>query len=278
MCASSEGGDGDSDSSGGSSGGATNSSVKLPILQIFKASELVGEFICGNDLQTNIDKFRATLPTIVALAPAGLAGSSSSSSSSSSSRSSSTISASSNVISFPSTPAKPSKPSAAGGTSPNDVTSVVQNVYSDDQLTRAIGATDGVVVLKLFRDGCKKCAKLEPVYEELAQTPAYAHFQWLQAEVVNVGGHTKRLKERLLGLQPEATAEDIESCAACNSTGFITCPDCQGTGYVKKGTVAAYCSTCVGYKKVRCNVCGGKCLKCTIGRSDGELVYDANMD
>ena len=251
-----------SDSGGG---GASNSSVKLPILQIFQASELVGEFICGNDLQTNIDKFKATLPTIAKRAEAGTG----------------TGAASPIIISSSSSSSSSSNVAAPTVTPPTDGASVVQNVYSDDQLQRAVDATDGVVVLKLFRDGCKKCAILEPVYEELAQAPAYAHFQWLQAEVVNVGVHTKRLKERLLGLQPDATSEDIDACAACNSTGFNTCPDCQGTGYVKKGDLAAFCSTCVGYKKVRCKVCGGKCLKCGVageGRGDGELVYDTNMD
>jgi thiol-disulfide isomerase/thioredoxin len=211
---------------------SSNSSiVKLPILQLFKRNELVGEFICGNDLATSIDRFKATLPTL-----------------------------------------EPKGTPSSEGTS-------LQTVYSDDQLERSMSSTEFPVILKLYRDGCKKCAKLEPVYEELSRAPEYSNFIWLQAEVSNVAIHTKKLKERLLGLKPTSFDEAvkmIEDCVTCNSTGFVGCPECQGVGYIQKGEVAVFCPTCVGYKKIRCGTCGGKCLKCSA--DNAELTFSADMD
>ena len=211
---------------------STSSMVKLPILQLFKKNELVGEFICGNDLATSIDRFKATLPTL-----------------------------------------------QTKGSPPSEGASL-QTVYSDDQLERTISSTEEPVILKLYRDGCKKCAKLEPVYEELSRAPEYANFQWLQAEVSNVATHTKNLKERLLGLKPtsfgDAATAVIEDCVTCNSTGFVGCPECRGAGYIQRGEVAVFCPTCVGYKKIRCGTCGGKCLKCSADNVD--LITAADMD
>ena len=38
--------------------------VKLPILQIISKNELSGEFVCGNDLLSAVDKFEATLTSM----------------------------------------------------------------------------------------------------------------------------------------------------------------------------------------------------------------------
>ena len=204
--------------------------VKLPILQIYKTSELAAEFICGNDLVTNIEMFKATLPSMKTASGTKIEGG-----------------------------------------------ALIQNVYSDDQLERTIAATEGVVVLKLFRDGCKKCKKLEPIYDELSRQAEYSHFQWLQSEVGMVPAYTKTLKQRLLGLAPDADESVIDDCTVCKSTGFTDCTVCSGTGFVKKGDLALFCSACTGYKKVRCATCGGKCLKCT-SEGDTALFFEANMD
>ena len=154
---------------------------------------------------------------------------------------------------------------------------LIQNVYSDDQLQRTIAETEGVVVLKLFRDGCKKCKKLEPVYDELSRQAEYSHFQWLQSEVGMIPAYTKTLKQRLLGLAPDVDETVIDDCTVCKSTGFTDCTVCSGTGFVKKGDLALFCSACTGYKKVRCATCGGKCLKCS-SEGDTALFFEANMD
>ena len=77
----------------------------------------------------------------------------------------------------------------------------VSNVYSEDQLTNILTSTQDYVVLKLFRVGCKKCEKLEPIFDELSRDPVYSKFQFLQADVAYVETYKKNLKERLMGLR-----------------------------------------------------------------------------
>lgn len=185
---------------------------------------MVGEFICGNDMSTNIDKLRATLRSIAN--------------------------------------------KAAESTCDGGSYGMIQNTYSDDQLDSTIQDTKGTLVLKLYREGCKKCAALEPIFVDLSREPQYQRFYWMQADVGNIGTYTKKIKERLLGMRPTDTA--IENCDMCNNTGFIPCANCHGQGVVTKGQFTVVCPTCVGYKKLRCPKCGGKCLKCVVddSRSD----------
>lgn len=77
----------------------------------------------------------------------------------------------------------------------------VSNVYSEDQLANILTSTEDYVVLKLFRVGCKKCEKLEPIFDELSRDPVYSKFQFLQADVAYVETYKKNLKERLMGLR-----------------------------------------------------------------------------
>jgi thiol-disulfide isomerase/thioredoxin len=77
----------------------------------------------------------------------------------------------------------------------------VSNIYSEDQLTNILTSTKNYVVLKLFRVGCKKCEKLEPIYDGLARDPVYSKFQFLQADVAYVDTYKKKLKDRLMGMR-----------------------------------------------------------------------------
>lgn len=77
----------------------------------------------------------------------------------------------------------------------------VSNIYSEDQLTNILTSTKDYVVLKLFRVGCKKCEKLEPIFDGLARDPLYSKFQFLQADVAYVDTYKKNLKERLMGMR-----------------------------------------------------------------------------
>lgn len=74
----------------------------------------------------------------------------------------------------------------------------VSNVYSEDQLENVLTTAKDYVVLKLFRVGCKKCEKLEPIYDSLSKDPTYSKFQFLQADVAHVDEYKKNLKERLM--------------------------------------------------------------------------------
>ena len=137
----------------------------------------------------------------------------------------------------------------------------VRNIYSEDQLQNELSTKENYVILKLFREGCKKCALLDPVIDDLSRDPLYSKFIFLQAEVANVNKYILNLKERLSGVKEGGN--DMENCVTCANTGFTECTFCEGKGYVKKGELAAFCPNCTGYKKVKCASCGGKCFKCS---------------
>mmetsp|Transcript_20580 Transcript_20580/g.19913 ORF Transcript_20580/g.19913 Transcript_20580/m.19913 type:complete len:255 (+) Transcript_20580:163-927(+) len=189
-------------------------SIKLPVIQIIKANEITGEFICGNELVMSVDKFLSALKSLEKETP-----------------------------------------------NPSVGNYGVSNMYSDDQLNGVLESSQDTVILKLFRVGCKKCAKLEPIYEALSHDPVYSKFQFIQADVAYCETYKKNLKDRLMGLRGGQN-DDTENCMTCQNTGFIDCIDCEGKGYIKKGTLAAFCPSCTGYKKNRCSACGGKCFKC----------------
>lgn len=60
----------------------------------------------------------------------------------------------------------------------------------------------------------------------------------------------------------------VEDCEACGRSGFVPCGECEGRGALArsspdgKHTVAVTCPACVGYKRLRCPSCGGKCYMC----------------
>ena len=60
----------------------------------------------------------------------------------------------------------------------------------------------------------------------------------------------------------------MENCDVCMRSGFVPCGECEGRGAVArsspdgKHTVAVTCPVCVGYKRLRCPSCGGKCYMC----------------
>ena len=150
--------------SGGSSGSSeeAGNKIKLPIVQLLdEKQELVGEFICGNDLQGALSKLRATLSSLAAASPP----------------------------------------------SPTDICErYVSNVYSDEQLTDLLESGNKLLVLKVYRDGCKKCAAMEPTYLEFAESFVSPRFKWLQAEVSNIPEHTAALKLRLKGEVPPSSS------------------------------------------------------------------------
>jgi len=137
-----------------SSVGEEGAKIKLPVVQIIeKSGELVGEFICGNDMANAMVKLKATVESLEKSVSCPTVGS-------------------------------------MGG---------VDNIYSDDQMDDIIARGENTLVLKLYRDGCKKCATMEPVFASMALNAKNPHFRYLQAEVSNVPLYTKSLKQRLTG-------------------------------------------------------------------------------
>ena len=136
-------------------GAGESGKIKLPIVQIIdEKQELVGEFICGNDLTGAVSKLRAVLTSLAAASPP----------------------------------------------SPSDMCDrFVSNVYSDEQLQELLARGDKLLILKVYRDGCKKCATMETTFLEFTDAFVSPRFKWLQAEVANIPAHTSALKERLKG-------------------------------------------------------------------------------
>jgi len=136
-------------------GAGESGKIKLPIVQLIdEKQELVGEFICGNDLTAAVSKLRAVLTSLAAASPP----------------------------------------------SPSDMCDrFVSNVYSDEQLQELLARGDKLIILKVYRDGCKKCATMETTFLEFTDAFVSPRFKWLQAEVANIPAHTSALKERLKG-------------------------------------------------------------------------------
>lgn len=133
--------------------------VKLPIVQLIdEKQELIGEFICGNDVNASVDKLKATLASL------------------------------------------------ASSTSPSNeiCETYVSNVYSDDQLTDQMLRGEKLLIIKVYREGCKKCISMEPSWQKLVDTVKSPRFKWLQAEVSNIPEYTAALKVRLKGTNPAA--------------------------------------------------------------------------
>lgn len=65
-----------------------------------------------------------------------------------------------------------------------------------------------------------------------------------------------------------AGSSAMENCLVCGKSGFVPCGECAGKGAVVressdgKHRMAVTCPACVGYKRLRCPVCGGKCYMC----------------
>ena len=151
----------------------------------------------------------------------------------------------------------------------------VSNVYSDSTLSNILDSSSKEHhVIKIYRDGCKKCVAMEPEFLKMSEEYAAAGFLWYQARAEDIPEYTSLIKKRLSGvvntaminsdkLTPEVTSlPTLENCTSCKGSGAITCPICQGIGYNMQGSYAVICSTCGGKKLSRCTNCGGKCLSC----------------
>lgn len=81
----------------------------------------------------------------------------------------------------------------------NDCETFVSNIYSDEQLTDLMSWGKKLLILKVYRDGCKKCAAMDPKFLEFTETYKSPRFKWLQAEVSNIPAHAESIKKRLKG-------------------------------------------------------------------------------
>ena len=203
--------------------------IKLPILQIYRSCELMGEFICGTELiNGNADvlkiKIDATLKSLL------------SSSSRTNNISNNNNSNNNNVI----------------------------NIYSSDQINEHIlnnNNQNDIFLLYLSRPGCEQCDKFDNLIFKEIITNYNNNYDYLllKANVDYITDYMNKLKIRLDGTISELAIED---CIKCQNIGFIPCNECNSKGTVIKGSMSIICSNCVGYKKIRCTNCGGKCLKC----------------
>lgn len=199
--------------------------IKLPIVQVLEeGGKLKAEFICGNDVDSSMVKLKAYLSSLVK---------------SSSPSSSATSSSSSGYIS---------------------------NIYSESQLMSELSSlpSNKLIVLKIFRQGCKKCVKMEPMFHELSQDSQLSSFTWIQVQAEYIPDYIGMLKSRLSGATSRAIDNEANGidCSTCKNTGFVSCTQCQGTGTLVRGENTIFCSSCGGKKMQRCPTCGGKCIAC----------------
>ena len=117
----------------------------------------------------------------------------------------------------------------------------IENVYAESTLD-AFLSMDRLVVLKIYRDQCKQCQKLEPIYFDFAKSQEMSHFRWIQADVENLPLFKSKLKTRLSG-NSDNSGKDCETC--CN-TGFVSCNNCKNSGIVARGTLTVICPVCMG--------------------------------
>lgn len=138
----------------------------------------------------------------------------------------------------------------------------INNVYSDNQLKQEI-LGNNLIVLKLFKQNCKRCVEFDEYFYNLySNYDNFSIYRWFQADAANIPNYVSNFKSRLTG-DTKMSDEVIEDCMTCNNSGFTICAECDGKGIVNRGANTVYCPQCVGYKKVRCHNCGGKCISCS---------------
>jgi hypothetical protein len=155
-----------------------------------------------------------------------------------------------------------------------------------------------IILLKIYNDNCRRCLDIESIYINIISSLNRDEFYCIQARSNDIPSYMQGISHRLLGLKKTITTlssssmmiktissntakiddnddddqDNIRSsneailydliCNTCNNSGRIDCIDCNGKGYMMKGSIASYCSTCCGKKVIRCHTCGGKCLNC----------------
>ena len=134
-----------------------------------------------------------------------------------------------------------------------------QNIYSDAMLTAALNIPDlSYYMLYLYSSTCSKCTIVEPLLDEI-YTSYNKYFPLYKIDISYIPTYMSSLRIRLDGI---SSASLLSTCSVCDSTGFEVCDVCSGRGHILKGTLAVFCPSCVGNKKIRCRQCGGKCLTC----------------
>ena len=159
---------------------------------------------------------------------------------------------------------------------------------------------DKIIILKIYNDNCRRCLDIESIYINIISSLNRDDFYCIQARSNDIPSYMQGISHRLLGLKRTITTSssssmiiktissytakvddnddddddqdnirssseaiyDLLICNTCNNSGRIDCIDCNGKGYMMKGSIASYCSTCCGKKVIRCHTCGGKCLNC----------------
>jgi len=128
--------------------GAAVKQIKLPIVQIITKGVLEKEYICGNDMKTNIIALKQTLH-------------------------------------------------AMKDVSPSDSSGFIENMYTESMLTDSITGNDSNLILKIYRDGCKKCAKLEPLFVTFPEEYKIKGYRWLQVKSSDIPEYIEDLKARI---------------------------------------------------------------------------------
>jgi len=176
---------------------------------------------------------------------------------------------------------------------------LIKNIYTDDMLMKSMNSNnnnnnnnnnncadgdgdddDKIILLKIYNDNCRRCLDIENIFIDIVSSLNIDDdFNCLQARSIDIPSYMQEISHRLLGLRsttltPDDNIRDSSRmngkdtilydliCNICNNSGRVDCLDCDGKGYVMKGSIASFCSSCYGKKVIRCITCGGKCLNC----------------
>eukprot|EP01035_Chromulina_nebulosa_P021479 gene21479-27819_t len=78
--------------------------------------------------------------------------------------------------------------------------SYICNVYSDSMLSTILASSSKEYhVIKIYRDGCKKCMVMEPEFFKMSEEYATNGFLWYQARADDIPEYTRSIKKRLIG-------------------------------------------------------------------------------
>lgn len=128
--------------------------------------------------------------------------------------------------------------------------------YSDEMLQNVIQQEENLVLL-LQRRTCMACIDFVDHYNSLREE-FKNHYVFASATVDEIPEFITNMQHRLNG----RTVQGGGKCGKCAGSGSQSCPTCFGEGFSRTAVYTVLCSTCGGKGKIRCDLCGGKCLNC----------------
>ena len=123
------------------------------------------------------------------------------------------------------------------------ITPPFDNIYDDNSINSTL-SLNSIVIIKLYRDHCRKCQNLEPIFHELSLKPKMKNFKWTQANIDHIPLFKNKLLQRLSGKESPENSQFV--CSKCQNSGFVECLNCKSTGLVSRNELHIICPSCLG--------------------------------